>query len=126
MIELNESSYVLGLWFIQWDECNWMCCAYRDGDEADWKIRYRFRYFADDRVFDSDDRRSWYGVTVSSRVLESEMAQKMEAFALLVSIARNAPIERLIVHGSINKLTELARDSPWFHSMLRTTTGAPS
>jgi len=37
---------------------NWMGCVLRQEGEP-WKFIYRFRYFQDDKIHDSDDNRTW-------------------------------------------------------------------
>ena len=56
-IELTDKT--IGIWAV-WltDDSDWLCSAWVEDDN--YVIAYRFRYYVDDKTFDSDDRKSWY------------------------------------------------------------------
>lgn len=59
MINLTENTYCLGLWYVQGDGCDWLAAVTREPNEP-FVMRYRFRYYVDDKGFDSDDVKSWW------------------------------------------------------------------
>lgn len=115
MIELKDSTYLLAIWFVSWREANWMCAVYRHAPEDDWTVRYRFRYFEDERVFDSDDRRSWYAGTLPSSMTEDMLIAKFDMFASVVGLGRGASLERLLVKGGMEDLKRAAEGCEWFN-----------
>ena len=52
---------IQGLWYVGWDSGDWMAAVESLDDCA--KIIYRFRWYRDHKVFDSDDVKSWYEAT---------------------------------------------------------------
>jgi hypothetical protein len=56
-IELSENT--IGIWAVNLrDESDWIGAVWRDGDN--WIMEYRFRYYVDDKTFDSEDVKNWY------------------------------------------------------------------
>ena len=78
MIELKEGWYYSAVWFIDaghigqdvmgmiWKE------GPKDSDEP-WKLSYRFRYYNDDKVFESKDEKSWHNASCKANTLEEEL-----------------------------------------------------
>lgn len=58
-LELREGRYVSRFFFQHLPTCNIFGAMLRDGD-GPWSLRYRFRHFRDDKVWDSEDVRSWH------------------------------------------------------------------
>lgn len=59
MIDLSPETYIYGIWFCGMEGTDWMACLSKKID-GPWEFTYRHRYYADDKAFDSDDRKSWY------------------------------------------------------------------
>jgi hypothetical protein len=59
MISLTEYTYVLGFWYVQGEGCDWLAAVTREPNEP-FVMRYRFRYYVDDKDFDSGDVKSWW------------------------------------------------------------------
>lgn len=59
MIDLSPNTYIYGIWFCYGDDTDWMACLSKKLD-GPWTFQYRHRYYADDKAFDSEDRKSWY------------------------------------------------------------------
>lgn len=64
MIELKEGTQVHSFWFvkIQARPGDWLACVIKQAG-GPWKGIYRFRWYRDNKTFDSDDEKSWYTVT---------------------------------------------------------------
>ncbi len=59
MIEVNDRT--VGFWYVTLphQHGDWMAALQLlDGDR--FKLTYRFRYYEDEKVFDSNDRKNWY------------------------------------------------------------------
>lgn len=56
MIEIGE--HTIGVWCVAMSGSDWLAHLRRQ-DDGTFEFVYRFRYHADDRVFDSTDRKSW-------------------------------------------------------------------
>ena len=77
MIELADGDYIIGVWVAPLPDLverpgNLMAALWRRG--TDWHFVYRFRYFVDDLIFDSQDEKRWYRCTIPPT--ESEDAVK--------------------------------------------------
>jgi len=59
---LDETIY--GLWFIEIPEHgqDWLGSIKRN-DDGTYTMNYRHRYYKDDKIFDSEDEKSWYKAT---------------------------------------------------------------
>ena len=58
-IDFRETATAVRCWFAGWaGEMDWSCVLYRlpDGDGV---LEYRFRYYEDERIEDSADRKTW-------------------------------------------------------------------
>lgn len=60
MIEFNEK--IIGIWYVSTipDEQDWMGAVSEIAPEEKYKLVYRFRYYKDDKIFESEDKRNWY------------------------------------------------------------------
>lgn len=56
MIKFSEDT--IGVWYVQIPEGDWLASIFKeDGKPC---LVYRFRYYVDDKSFDSDDEKNWY------------------------------------------------------------------
>ncbi len=52
------SKDTIGLWYVQLSDSDWLASIWREDGRP--KLSYRFRYYEDDKSFDSEDRKHWY------------------------------------------------------------------
>lgn len=63
-VELGPDIHIYGIWFVPGPNQDWMgSLTKKDGEP--WQMKYRFRYYADDKAFDSQNRKSGYTVTAN-------------------------------------------------------------
>lgn len=60
-IEVRDGTYFSSWWFVSGPGKDWMAAVFRPPGEP-WQVKYRFRYYKDDRAHDSADESSWYEV----------------------------------------------------------------
>lgn len=84
-IELHEGDYVAAVFVVHGKEGNVLAMLTRPVAAAEtWCLQFRFRYYVDTRVFESDDRKSFYTVTLDGAKTEEEIiAQIAEAMPRL-------------------------------------------
>lgn len=60
MIEFDEN--IVAIWYLVTiqNHQDWMAAISEVEPDNKYMLRYRFRYYKDDKVFDSDDKRNWY------------------------------------------------------------------
>lgn len=116
MIELDDKSYIVGVWF---SSCpitgnNWLACAIKDPENpTEFKAWSRFRYVKDDKVFDGNDEKSWTTLTAEDK---SEKEFIMMFDMVQAGIEEGYPDkDRVIVQGGIDKMVKLTKDKAWMH-----------
>ncbi len=58
------SEHTLGIWFVSLGkESDWLGSVWKT-DEG-YEVVYRFRYYVDDKTFDSEDTKHWYSTKIS-------------------------------------------------------------
>lgn len=59
MIEMDDK--IVAIWFLSTTpEQDWMAAVRVIEEDRKYELVYRFRYYKDDKVFDSDDKKNWY------------------------------------------------------------------
>lgn len=104
MMVLDEK--VVGLWYVEIaPKVNWMAVIRELEPDQEYELVYRFRYYKDDKAFDSEDLRSWYrGVLTGTR-------------HYVVESFRSAA--RLIESNAIGKLFEVMNEGDYKDFMRR-------
>jgi hypothetical protein len=100
-IEFKEGRYIAAIAFIGSDEHprDWMATLWKDA-EGPWRCDYRFRYYKDDKSFDSEDEKNWYAFAAP------DDWTKERAVAFLKSMA-----DQLVEKGFGSELSWLTPDS---------------
>ena len=71
-LELKADMWVYGIWYVQGKDCDWMGSLSKQDDKV--VLEYRFRYYKDDRAFDSKDTKNWYTGSSPVEDLEKNLA----------------------------------------------------
>ncbi len=74
LVQLDAKDYCYGFWFIRGKGKDFLACVYKKEGVPDWEIVYRFRYYSDGNVWDSQDRKSGYKIVI----LEPDVAKLAE------------------------------------------------
>lgn len=117
MIKLDEESYIVGIWFSSSSTTNndWMACVVADPEnKGRFNIYTRSRYGKDDKIFDSDDTKSWYLHKSSEGQDEDYLIDIVNKLQDMSKIAYDE-LDKVIVKGSVEKLLEMADAHPWLH-----------
>lgn len=75
-MEFHTGDYILGMWFMQNKEGNFMLSVVKRNEE--WIGEYRFRYFVDKKTFGSKDKKSFYSMKLKGNQKESEIIKTMD------------------------------------------------
>jgi hypothetical protein len=121
LIELTSKSQIAGHWTkpLPDGSGDFLAMVYRDGPDAVWKALYRFRYFVDDKVWDSDDTKRAYAYTpkdndaAKTDAVRDHLVEMMDmAFGLIPGTgSRTVPTTG---HISMDELAKL----PGMHSKM--------
>ena len=116
-IELDENIYIVGMWFSS-DPISgndWLATIIRDPDHPTrYKGSYRFRYIKDDKIFDSEDEKSWTDFTCEDNIPETQIIEGMAYLQEAIS-AGYPDMDKIIVQDGIDKFFELAEGKPWMN-----------
>lgn len=116
-LELKDGRFVLGIWFLSDDAgaSDAMIAAYRDGpDPGEWTLTWRFRYYVDDRVFNSDDVRSVY--SARKTCAEAELLAAARTLVGVMALKYPRVDERLVRSASADVVLRAIERRSWCHS----------
>ncbi len=117
MIEFDENSYVVGMWWASdpVTNNNWLCCVQRSKKNPRcFQGDYRFRYEQDDKIFDSEDIKNWYHFETKEDETEEDTIKAVNILQAAVSI-KFPELDFLPIYGDLKKFFELAKTKPWMH-----------
>lgn len=93
---------------------NYLGFMYRENSEpkTKWHLDYRFRWYQDEKAFDSDDKRSAYSMVVDSDDSEDQILLKLtELLSMMI------PDLRVVwVRGDHLKLIDAMQNDPSMHT----------
>lgn len=119
MIELNEESYILGVWF---GECqktlnNWMCIWIKiPGSINKFEGHYRHCYKKDNLIWDSKDEKLWCKISNTKQEEEDEEKIISKMNDIHETIKTMYPcVDKIIVKGDFYKFMEMSKDKIWLH-----------
>ena len=112
MIELRATTRVATIWFMDRHDQNWMAIVLKQED-GPWEGIYRFRYFADTKVFDSDDTRSWYRIAHETLTEEKLVEGFDEMATMLSTVGYSDEIRRIQVDGDGAAAQEALAGASW-------------
>jgi predicted DsbA family dithiol-disulfide isomerase len=117
MIELDDKSYIVGIWFSSSISTNndWMACVIRDPENpACYKGWSRFRTAKDDKIWDSEDEKRWSKFKTQEAKTEEEIIKHMNDVQQSLSAAyRNT--DKILVKGNLKKMIGLSKDKDWLN-----------
>lgn len=115
-IILDEGT--IGIWFVQLtDESDWLLHL---GEKEDvFEITYRFRYYVDDKIHDSNDKKNWYRAEVKkdNYTFKQALEHAQTAYKLLYTMAGNAPHHELLKgKDNMEEFTNRFASLPFAHA----------
>ena len=124
-IELKEGWYYGGMWFVgggrapSGDQFDWLACLYKEGPIDDhslkWQMAMRFRYLRDEKIWDSEDEKSWYYGEREGSAPEAELLAAMDKMAEVVAESSGGKVDSRHVRGDYRELVEWMSGMPWAH-----------
>ncbi len=76
-MSLKLSENTLGIWAVDlMNKSDYLGAVWREGNV--YVMEYRFRYYVDDKTFDSEDKKNWYRIEMAvDKVTEDELISSM-------------------------------------------------
>ncbi|SRR5258706_12664186 len=116
-IELNEESYIVGMWFSSCPKTsnNWLACVIKDPDNPkQYKIWSRFRYSKGSDAWDGKDEKSWMVGHTSETTTEEDIINGLNGIQSTISPGYS-DIDKIIVKGNLDKLIGLSEGKEWMN-----------
>ena len=118
MIMITFDDTMIAVWFIGLnDETDWLCSIQEHDDH--YEVHYRFRYYNDDKNFDSEDEKHWYSAMMPKKEVSRKkvISVMREAFTLLKDESdKEEAYELLRGKGSFEDFREEFLSLPFVHS----------
>lgn len=116
-IELDDKSYIVGMWFSSNPKTHndWMACVIGDPDRPGcFKGWSRFRITKDSKIFDNEDEKKWTYFSSAPHNTEQEMIDIMRG--MQKALACEYPdMDKIIVKGDFMKLRRLSKGHDWLN-----------
>jgi hypothetical protein len=83
LMHVTTDGYYVGLWFLAGPERDWLCLVSRDKEDGQFRIDYRFRYYADPKdedPFSGRDQKNAYSAKSPGKT-EDELIAIVDAIA---------------------------------------------
>jgi hypothetical protein len=115
-MELTENDYILGVWFAEdFQGNNWIMTIKRPKDNmTHWFGEYRFRYKVDDKVFNSQDEKSFYSFEIKDQD-EKEVLSQVNRIANVIKIKYGKSFSYTEVKGDIHKFQFRLAQEPFMN-----------
>lgn len=80
-----------------------------------WRLEYRFRYYNDDKAFDSTDRKNFYSGTYPEHVPEGEIVDKTSEAIGIIASMQGMTVETIVIESDDpTVIHEKLAESPHF------------
>lgn len=107
--ELKPGRYHIAFWLMDFDRGNVLIGVYRDSKSDPWTALMRIRTYVDNKVFGSDDPKSWFRTTFPADMAESDVEAKIND--ALPSVSKKMPSLGHKPANSIHKI-DIHSDDP--------------
>jgi len=110
-LELSEKT--VGIWAVDMmNGSDFLGAVWRESDN--YVIEYRFRYYEDDKVFDSEDKKNWYRAEIpTDRASEEELIDAMKVVVeALWKKSGGKRYEILMGSGGVEEMTSALKKWP--------------
>jgi hypothetical protein len=118
----HPDQFVYGVWFVPpdlakplEDQCDWLCCLWRELDQPLWFVRYRFRYRGSADPWDGTDTRNWTTFTRPASEPVQCVALDVNALAAVCALRFGTDVAFVSVNGDGEKALSLLHQQPWMH-----------
>jgi hypothetical protein len=111
-VEITD--HLVGMWYLPLtDDSDWLCGLTELESEKRYQMKFRFRYYKDDKAFDSKDERSSYVTTADCTKAYALATVRHLGNEMLAHGARGPLDELLMVNGDTRRFARELQDKPW-------------
>lgn len=114
-MEINDKSYILGVWFSDYEIGNIMITAFKTDKEVDeWTAEVRLRLYEDNKTFLSDDRKDFYGRSWPKGTDKEKVIKDCNRLVEIYKGAYKPHLHEYVsVEGDMDKLMEELEKKDW-------------
>jgi len=114
MIILDDK--IVGIWYTMLtDTQDWLLSIREIEPDAWYEITYRFRYYKDDKIFDTKDTKNWYqGIVKGTRSHTVDVIGKL-AHIIHATAKIETPMYELINNNDFEDFQRKFEDAPFVH-----------
>lgn len=113
-MEIHKNDYILGSWYAERDNGdNWLMTIVKRGDV--WLGEYRFRYKKDTKVFNSNDKKSFYSFRVKGKMPEDMVIRAMNELFEILKLRYSKRNKFIEVKGDMDKWIYLLAQEDIMH-----------
>jgi len=98
MLKLDEN--VVGIWYVQLPEGDWLASVFMEDDKP--CLEYRFRYYVDDKSFDSADEKNWYRMQPTGPADLNKLVETVRVIAGLTAARGKSEVYELMMENFDN------------------------
>lgn len=116
-MRFEKDDYIVGIWFLEFHDKNILYNMKRN-KEGKYIADIRFRYFKDDKIFNSSDKKSSYNISPDKDLTEKEVINDArKIFKEIIKEEKNKKYfyDELLIQGDVKKFFELAKAKSWMH-----------
>jgi hypothetical protein len=113
MIEMDEK--LVGIWFLATipNSQDWMAGVRELEPDQKYKLTYRFRYYKDDKAFDSEDKRNWYEGTVTGT--RAYVIASLRSVAKKLAEMSTEPLYEVLNEHGLDQFMRDFQDQPFVY-----------
>jgi len=119
-IEFKEGVRYIGIFFVEWpnfgnvDAGNLLLALWEEDGRA--KFKYRFRYFRDEKVFDSQDVRNWYEADGQLAPDGELMAKFTMVCKMIAGVSEAEVADAIYINGDAEAAMRALLNAEWAHA----------
>jgi hypothetical protein len=117
-IEIEPGRYFSHFWFVGCETKDFLACLWReDKPDAEWHLQYRFRYYKDQSVFDSEDEKRSYSAVAPANRPEESLVEAVDKIAALTKMQFcSEDVHKVVVKSSdAAHVIDVISKQPWMH-----------
>jgi hypothetical protein len=109
---------IVALWFVATipDEQDWMAAIRELVPDEKYELVYRFRYYKDDKAFDSEDKRSWYRAELTGT--RNYVLLTFRNLAERLHLASSGPLYEVLNDKGMDDFLRRFQDMPFVHARM--------
>jgi|SRR5687767_7612447 len=124
-IVIKTENFYFGFWtaVLSGHKGDVLGCLWREASDGTLYLKYRFRYFVDTKVFDSDDPKSWYLITSCTDQSDAKALKMRDDFTEVMRIGYESghlsSVSYVAVNGNGDAMAKACADPerPYLHCL---------